>query len=772
MKINYFNESSGIICKIESNNVTVPFYEGYGPLFYYQEKGEKKTVSLIGVNGKYHADMDGLEFSMEHILSEDTLTLKAEIKNQTGHDFNPEVIGLSLGINSYMIEYPQWNDKFFPSYLRCEKTHFTGYFMSPMGKVAAVTCASPVAAWELEYISLGTEDDEHCDFGHRIYTGNLLLTVNDDKLPDRHPHHLRGIKAQEEKSWLIHITLLEQIRDFKATVSKKFHLPMLEFESYTLAKGETARLSVFCEEEYTVKVESPSGRISMNKDFVADEYGVYTVTLTTKSGKICEGKVYCRHDYGWYLKAARKNAVYKPQKASTHTESWYGHFSSFLAKKHYPDAELDRLAKANFDEIMPYMYDFENGKAIIIPFRVQNTACLISLLVDLYESDPENNEKYLDYADNMAKDLMERQTEDGAYRNKNAHYTSVIYVAKSMLELALCEKELIGKDEKYLARYEEHYNSARKAVYDLEKLREKIGTEGEHTLEDGMITCSALQLAFFALTCEEDERASLIEAAEHLMSVHRCLEELEVPDCRTRGATLRFWEAQYDVMIRGNMMNTPHGWTSWKNYATYYLYLLTGKEEYLRDTIDTMGACLQMIDEDENLRWAFVKDPYNKVKVLVPDLTKPVADGYGSVPGDIQPSYRGKYEVKTFGEEYVDLISGWYRVGEQKITGGYQICPLIYDDHVVMVDNQGGACDNDVHEHFKCLEETLLKKVFVIVKEQVKGYNCSAELQDAIVSVTPYGECEYVHVNTDRDLVLHIKGKEFSVSSGLHMLNI
>ncbi len=568
------------------------------------------------------------------------------------------------------------------------------------------------------------------------------------------------------------ITPFDDVKDFKKMVSQRFGLPMLEFEAYTLAKGETARLSVFSRENYTVKVKSPSGKISSGESFVPCEYGVYTAEVTTASGKISEAKLYCRHDYGWYLRAARKNAVYKPQKATTHTESWYGHFSAALAKKNYPDKKLDSLAKANFDEIMPFMYDFEKGEAIVIPNRIQNTACLIGLLTDIYEADPEGCEIYLDYANNMAEDLLARQTEDGAYRNRDEHYTSVIYIAKSVLELALCEKELANRDIKYKERYERHYNSVKAAADDLLKLGERIGTEGEHTLEDGMITCSALQLGYFALTLPESERAPYIEAAEHLMSVHKCLEELETPDCRTKGATLRFWEAQYDVMIRGNMMNTPHGWTSWKNYATYYLYLLTGKEEYLKDTIDTMGACLQMVDEDENLHWAFIKDPYNKVKVMIPDLDEPLEDGYESVPKDIEPAYRGRYVEKVFGEEYVDLVSGWYRAGEQKIMGGYQLCPLIYEDYSVDVDNQGGACDNDVHEHFKCLEETLLKKAFLIVRDEVKGYNCAALKSGDIIKVSLLEECEYIHINADRPVIVNVNGKEIKADKGLHMIKL
>ena len=257
------------------------------------------------------------------------------------------------------------------------------------------------------------------------------------------------------------------------------------------------------------------------------------------------------------------------------------------------------------------------------------------------------------------------------------------------------------------------------------------------------------------------------------MSVHKCLEELVTPDARMRGATLRFWEAQYDVMIRGNMMNTPHGWTSWKNYATYYLYLLTGKEEYLRDTFDTMGACLQMVTEEGDLRWAFIKDPWRRVKVLTPDTNSPVSESYNSDPADIEKAYRGKHIMATIGEEYVDMISGWYRVAEEKMTGGYQRCPLYIGDGEINVDNQGGACDNDVHEHFKCLEETLLKKAFVIVdKEGARGYNCKVSLSDGNLEIEPLGECELVHINTDRALSVKVGEKSFSAEVGMNFYKI
>ena len=117
------------------------------------------------------------------------------------------------------------------------------------------------------------------------------------------------------------------------------------------------------------------------------------------------------------------------------------------------------------------------------------------------------------------------------------------------------------------------------------------------------------------------------------------------------------------------------------------------------------------------------------------------------------------------------MISGWYRTGEQRITGGYRICPLVYADHNEYVDNQGGACDNDVHEHFKCLEETLLKKAFVIVDEGVRAYNCSAMLQDGILTVVPYGECKYIHVNTCIPLSVRTGTTVTNIEKGMYMLS-
>jgi hypothetical protein len=257
------------------------------------------------------------------------------------------------------------------------------------------------------------------------------------------------------------------------------------------------------------------------------------------------------------------------------------------------------------------------------------------------------------------------------------------------------------------------------------------------TLEDGMISCSALQIGMFALTLPEGEREPYIRAAEYMMKIHACLEQQLIPDCRCNGASLRYWEAQYDVMLRVNMMNSPHGWSAWTGYAKYYLYLLTGKKEYLVDLLNLMGSCVQLIDENGELRWSYCSQPYIKGRMLVPDREKPVKDGYRFVES-AETAYRGKYVMSELCEGYVPMISGWYRVGEQKVVGGYEFCPLIMDGYQdEKADRQGGCCDNDVHEIFKCMEETVMNKAFLHENEDGSFlcYGCEAESENGILRV-------------------------------------
>lgn len=224
-----------------------------------------------------------------------------------------------------------------------------------------------------------------------------------------------------------------------------------------------------------------------------------------------------------------------------------------------------------------------------------------------------------------------------------------------------------------------------------------------------MISCSALQIGMLALMQkDETKRKAYTNAMLNILHSHDCLTQLRVPDARRRGGTMRYWEAQYDVQMLPNMFNSPHGWSGWRTYATYYAYLLTGDERWLRETYNAMGAFSNLIDyRTGKLRWAFVVDPYIKVKQTCSADTNVTADSLSF--GNPHPEL---YETRNYviGEQYIDIISDWQTVNTQ---------------------------DNDVHELFKCMSEVMLTNAFLVEQKDgsIKGYNCSVPVSNGKITV-------------------------------------
>ena len=164
------------------------------------------------------------------------------------------------------------------------------------------------------------------------------------------------------------------------------------------------------------------------------------------------------------------------------------------------------------------------------------------------------------------------------------------------------------------------------------------------------------------------------------------------------------------------MMNSPHGWSAWRIYGLRNLYLLTGKYDYLRQMINSLGSCIQLINpQTAELNWAFVQDPYLKVQRFVPDENKPG---------------RGKHVEQIIGEQYMPMISDWYKADTTKMVSSFGR----FD---------GGCCDNDVHEIFKCLGEVLLTSAYVNQLEDgsLVCHNCEITKENGKLIVCPNEDC-------------------------------
>ena len=166
------------------------------------------------------------------------------------------------------------------------------------------------------------------------------------------------------------------------------------------------------------------------------------------------------------------------------------------------------------------------------------------------------------------------------------------------------------------------------------------------------------------------------------------------------GGSLRYWESQYDVLMRPNMMNSPHGWSAWRVYGLWYLYLLTGEEDYMRQVENALGSCVQLIDFNSGeLRWGFIADPYIKASVVEND---PASPG------------KALRKEKVIGEQYIPMIGQWYNAPKGKFVSGYW-------------GNDGGSCNNDVHEIFKCVGEVMLENAHLLERADgtLVAWNCT-----------------------------------------------
>ena len=705
-----------------------------GPAWYVEEEGRTHTPVMSASTScpnRFEGAHGKISFSLEYAEQRGCLTFKAALSNHGTKAFRPVKAGVRLGLDTCMVSYPDWNRKLFPTLLRCERTHFWGYCMSPEGTLLGLGSPDPIASWSLNY-----NIASYGDYGHHIETLNLDF-LNVLPLPPRHPH-IDELAPGESRAWTVFLAPVSDLDHVKPVLAGLIDAPLFAIDRLTLAAGETAAIQLFSPEEAVVTLERTDGErarlIPENGAFSAaftesDPPGIYTLRAVA-GGKESEALLFRRPPWSWYLKQARKESLRIPQKACTHNEAWMGLYTQWLARLHFPDPALDSPAEAVFADIVPRMYDLPKGDARYAPSRIQNTAHLAGVCTAKYRCTRDPSD--LEAAARLADTVLTYQRASGAlFGNAGkgvhfVHYTSVCYPAKSILEVALEEKKLAGSDPVWRDRFDRHWRGVKAAMDDLVRQKDNIDTEGEITFEDGMISCSAAQLGFFALQQDDPaERRRYGDAALYMLNRHRCLQQRLIPDCRMNGCTLRFWEAQYDILLLPNMMNSPHGWTSWKTYATWYAYLLTGEEPYLEDTLNTLGACLQSIDADTGrLRWAFVPDPYVQAeqfgwrthysldltgeRVFVQDPTRPRT--LGSVH-------------RVVGEQYLDMISDIY---------------------------PGWGCDNDVHEHFKCLEETALTYAYVLEREDgsLRAWNARCERTAEGLMVTPAETCvRALHVN-------------------------
>jgi hypothetical protein len=713
---------------------SVPFRtDEQGTSWYVRDsEGVKHPVRMTRVPGhanRFEGVYQDVQFGLSFALSGHALEITATLANKGKTAFKPMTAGMHIGFDSFQPEYPEWNYKLVPKAMRCEPTHHWGHALSPYGQIIGWVCPSPVASYTIDYAN---------GYGLKgIYTANIDF-INQLPLPARHPQNLTVLKPGETKSWTVYLMEIGSLDEVKSELASCGDVPIFDAEYYTLAPGQETRVTIFGPEVKTLSATNSEGKkIELSPDktgngrtdytFMQDDSELYTFRAECENGRIAEGSIFVRHPWAWYLKRARLEGLRVKPTQTHHAECTMPFYSYFLARKHFPDAAIDKKCEDVFQEYFPQHYDFDQEK-LKIDFRTQDTPYWAGILADRYAAT--GDEKDLEYAANLVDFLIrERQEESGGYyryvfglnndRKGRVLYTSVGYGAKSVMEVMKEEKKLAETSPVWRERYERHKDSVSRAMEDLVARGDNLETEGRQTYEDGMISCSMTQLAAYALKSGgEEDVQKYLDGAEYLFECHRSLTLNLHPDARVNGSTIRYWETWPTIAMKEFNYNSPCGWSAWKLYGDYYLYLLTGKEHYLRDAFNGLGACVQLIDHKSGrMRWGFTPDPFVYTRYAV-KAEKPTAEA------------EHDWVTGVRGEEYFEQISDWNRSKP--------------------IWREKWGIDNFPHEIFKCMEEIALCNAYVHERPDgaIVGYNCRVEEEKGTLYVIPVeGGISRIHLN-------------------------
>lgn len=80
---------------------------------------------------RFHAVLDMLDATMEYQTQGEVFTVSLTIRNTSKTSaFKPTTLGFKTGIDCYMEKFPEWNEIYFPTLLRCEKSIFAQSFVA------------------------------------------------------------------------------------------------------------------------------------------------------------------------------------------------------------------------------------------------------------------------------------------------------------------------------------------------------------------------------------------------------------------------------------------------------------------------------------------------------------------------------------------------------------------------------------------------------------------------------------------------------------------
>jgi hypothetical protein len=453
--------------------------------------------------------------------------------------------------------------------------------------------------------------DEHG--GHSIHTFALDLVNAIDPRPSRYAPPDPVFAPMSSRRWRLHFIPLSNEDELGPAVAQFAEAPFLTWQTSGGLPGETLVCDVYSPTASKPEWEAGPAAIRQISSALHDavSHTVYSITLppaqlpgTYLPLRLCTGsrqispQAYVRGQWERYIHTASAHALStRPPVATYVIEAAMPAFSLLAAERLSP-SPTRRASIEGFLRDSLFSAAFSpDGEQLMLPSRIQNQTTSVDFCREMYLG---CNDKYwLEMAEKTAVRFLETQADDGAYRTRDEgnHYTCVYYPAKSLMDLAIVERQVatacndLGERARHSELATRLLDSAGMAMDDLLRRGVDVGTEGAPTYEDGAISCASLQMTLWSLMTGDRRFADM---GQEMMQGHRCV-EWRGADARTHGATIRFWESFWAIGM-ANFLNTPHGWSAWTAYAWYYLYLATGDVTHYHRFHNTLMTCLSLID--------------------------------------------------------------------------------------------------------------------------------------------------------------------------------
>ncbi|MCY2927765.1 MAG: hypothetical protein NT031_20465, partial [Planctomycetota bacterium] len=607
--------------------------------------------------GTFAADEGDFQVELAYVVHADALEIRLGLANRSPEPRSCRWLRLVTGVDTYMERYPDWNHKLFPTTLRCEDGHLWGLLGSPDDRWLALAGPDAWDSFKIFYNAHGH---------HRIHTCGLDLVNDRDPRPWYYRPARPVLAGGERRSWRLFFVPLSREDDLAPTVARWAQAPFAEWVDPIGQAGEPLTFDVTAPEagalEVTGAAELAIAREARADGLLRRRYTARIEALRTgqavdigcsAAGRACKVTAMPRRPWEWYVHCASEFArLLRPPVATHVCEAAMPAFSLLAAERLAPSPARRQFLRAFLEDDLFRVAFSPEGLPLLRPDRIQNSSFAMDQAREFHALTGEK--AWLARAEYLADWLLTRQGPDGGlYTHHGTHYTGVTYPAKSLMDMLLTERALAAKSrtapakKAHAARAKKLADAVARCMADLLRRGDNIETEGEMTFEDGMIACSAFQLAHWATLSGQRRFA---DAAEALMRSHRCL-EWRGPDCRTNGGTLRFWET-YWAIGWGNCLNTPHGWSAWAGWAWHALYLATGNALYFRRFRHGLTACLSLIDANSGeVYFCFTPDP-----TIYPDGGRGNARAGGGWLMPVRPGLHPEGGGET--HEVIRLLSG------------------------------------------------------------------------------------------------------------------